>query len=90
MPQQLLTAYFCLISLIAVLTAVSDKRRAERHRYRVPERTLLLISALGGSAAMFLTLLAIRHKTRRKKFMIGIPAILFAQISVFFFLARWF
>lgn len=46
---------------------------------RVPEKTLLIISALGGSIAMLITMRAIRHKTQHMKFMIGIPAIIVAQ-----------
>ena len=62
----------------AAVTAL-DKSRAKRHLWRVPERTLLLLAALGGSPAMLLTMLLIRHKTRRPKFMAGIPAILVLQ-----------
>ena len=51
-------------------------------RLRVPEGRLLLLSALGGSVAMLLTMLLIRHKTKKKKFMVGIPAIIVLQIAV--------
>ena len=49
---------------------------------RVPERTLLIISALGGSIAMLITMRTIRHKTQHMKFMIGIPAIIVAQCAL--------
>jgi uncharacterized membrane protein YsdA (DUF1294 family) len=42
---------------------------------------LLLVSLFGGSATMLLTMLAIRHKTKHAKFMIGIPVILTLQTS---------
>ena len=51
-------------------------------RLRVPEGRLLLLSALGGSVAMLLTMLLIRHKTKKTKFMVGIPAIIVLQIAV--------
>jgi uncharacterized membrane protein YsdA (DUF1294 family) len=46
----------------------------------------LIISALGGSAAMLLTMFLIRHKTRHAKFMIGIPVILTLQIIILVYL----
>ena len=50
-------------------------------KLRVPEASLLVISLLGGSVAMLLTMLAIRHKTKKAKFMVGIPAIIILQVA---------
>ena len=80
-PAFWLTAYFLLISLIAITATLLDKYRARRHKWRIPEATLLLLSALGGSAAMLITMRLIHHKTRKKKFMIGIPVILILQLT---------
>lgn len=80
-PAFWITAYFLLISLIAVTATLLDKYRAKHHKWRIPEATLLLLSALGGSAAMLITMRLIHHKTRKKKFMIGIPAILILQLA---------
>ena len=76
-----IAAYLIFISLLAVFLTIRDKHAAKRQKWRVKERTLLLVSALGGSAVMFLTMLAIRHKTKHAKFMIGIPVILALQIA---------
>lgn len=80
-PAFWLTAYFLLISLIAITATLLDKYRARRHKWRIPEATLLLLSALGGSAAMLITMRLIHHKIRKKKFMIGIPVILILQLA---------
>ena len=58
---------------------VSDKSRAKKHKRRVPEKTLFLTAAFGGSIAMYLTMLTVRHKTKHKRFMIGLPLIIFVQ-----------
>lgn len=50
-------------------------------KLRIPEASLLLISAIGGSVAMLLTMLAIRHKTKKAKFMVGIPLIIVVQVA---------
>lgn len=71
--------YLIIMNFAAAVAVISDKRRARKHRWRIPENRLLLIAALGGSPAMLLTMLLIRHKTRHPKFMVGIPAILLLQ-----------
>lgn len=75
--------YLLIISLTAIIMTVSDKSRAKKHSRRVPEKTLFTTAALGGSAAMYITMLTIRHKTKHKRFMIGLPLIIFAQTGIF-------
>lgn len=67
--------YFILISLVAVIMTVADKKAAEKGRQRISENALILTALLGGAAAMFYTMKTIRHKTLHKKFMIGLPLI---------------
>lgn len=80
--------YLIIINFIAIAVTISDKRRAVSHRWRIPENTLLLLSALGGSPAMFITMKIIHHKTKHKKFMLGIPAIFILQILILYFVFR--
>lgn len=78
-----LLAYVLIISVISLCVTVYDKWAAKkRPKERTRESTLLLLSALGGSVAMLLTMLAIRHKTKHIKFMLGIPLILVFQIAL--------
>ena len=75
--------YLAAISLISVIVCCYDKiasKHLQKHRTR--ELTLLALSALGGSIAMFVTMLIIRHKTKHAKFMVGIPFIILLQIIV--------
>lgn len=71
-----------LISLVSVVVTVADKLKAVRHNWRIKESTLLILSALGGSVAMLITMLLIRHKTRKLKFMLGIPIIIILQLAL--------
>ncbi|MBQ8539676.1 MAG: DUF1294 domain-containing protein [Ruminococcus sp.] len=80
MLYEFLIAYLLIISLVAVVVTIVDKLSAIAQKRRVPERTLLTLSLLGGSVAMLVTMLIIRHKTRKLKFMIGIPAIILVQL----------
>ena len=84
-----LLIYFAIISLVAFAVTVFDKVRAMRGGRRVKEATLLFISALGGSGVMLLTMLLIRHKIRKKKFMVGIPVIFIGECLLGLFLYGW-
>lgn len=75
--------YLGIISLVSIIICSYDKIAAKHAtRHRIPEATLLWLSILGGSVAMLVTMNLIRHKTRHKKFMIGIPVIIFFQITI--------
>ena len=84
-----LYVYIAAISLFAVIQTIFDKRRAVRSGWRVKESSLLLTAVLGGSVAMLLTMLLIRHKTRKKKFMLGIPVIIILQIAAVYCVRRF-
>ncbi|MBR4097475.1 MAG: DUF1294 domain-containing protein [Oscillospiraceae bacterium] len=71
--------YVAVISIISVIMTIKDKSCAKKGKWRVPEKTLFILSALGGSVAMYITMKTIRHKTQHKRFMIGIPAIMVVQ-----------
>ena len=48
----------------------------------MPEKTLFLLAALGGSVGALLGMRVWRHKTLHKSFRFGIPAILVLQIII--------
>ncbi|MBO4423428.1 MAG: DUF1294 domain-containing protein [Clostridia bacterium] len=65
--------YVLIVSVISVIITVYDKHAAKAKKRRVPEKTLLIFGFIGGAAAMYITMLIIRHKTKKKKFMIPLP-----------------
>ena len=81
-------AYILVISLVSIVVCIYDKKISKKNRVelRTPEKTLLLLSALGGSVAMFITMLIVRHKTKHVKFMLGIPLIMIVQAGIIFLL----
>lgn len=79
--------YLVLINVIAFLLMGIDKRRAVRHRWRIPEKTLFLSALLLGSIGANLGMQVFRHKTRHKSFVFGMPLILIIQTAaVLYFL----
>jgi len=81
-------AYILVISLVSIVVCFYDKKISKLNRVelRTPEKSLLVLSALGGSVAMFITMLLIRHKTKHVKFMLGIPLIMIVQAGIIFLL----
>ena len=86
--MMLLDYYFPLCNITAFLLCCVDKVRAKQHRWRVPEETLLLLAAIGGSAGLLLGMLLLRHKTKHKKFIFLVPVLLAAQIAVYWVLLK--
>lgn len=79
--------YLVLINVIAFLLMGIDKRRAVRHRWRIPEKTLFLSALLLGSIGANLGMQVFRHKTKHKSFVLGMPLILIIQTAaVLYFL----
>ncbi len=81
----LLIIYLVFINIISICITIYDKVRAIHGKWRVQESTLLLFALLGGSVSMYATMQIVRHKTRRLKFMLGIPAIIICQILLVYF-----
>lgn len=86
--MEIFIIYICIISLISIIVTVCDKHFAIHRKWRVRESTLLILSALGESVAMYITMQLIRHKTRHIKFMLGIPIIFIIQLIILFFVWR--
>lgn len=75
-------AYFAFISLVAFMITVYDKRAAQKNKWRIPEKTLMLIGFFGGAIAMYAAMQMIRHKTKHKKFMLGLPIFMALHIAI--------
>ncbi len=78
--------YVCAINVITFLIYGLDKRKAKRDRWRIPEKTLLMLAVIGGSVGAFAGMQFFRHKTKHMKFVIGVPVIFFVQIILIWFL----
>ena len=88
-PRLLLFSYLLLISLILFAFMGADKRRAKRRAWRVPERTLFWLAALGGGLGGVLGMLAFRHKTKHASFCIGMPFLMLLNFAAAYLLLRY-
>lgn len=52
------------VGVVAFTAYGVDKAKAKRHAWRIPEATLLSLSALGGCFGGIIAMLLFRHKTK--------------------------
>lgn len=81
-----LLVYLIIINALTLLFMLVDKVKAKRNLWRIPERTLLSLCALGGSLGGLLGMKLFRHKTLHLRFSIGIPVMLAVHVVILVFL----
>ena len=57
-----------------------DKRQAQDGNWRTPEKTLFMITFLGGGFGTIAGMYKFRHKTKKLRFTIGFPTILIGEV----------
>ena len=76
-------AYFLVgINILAFIVYGIDKWQAAHGRWRIPESTLLGLAVIGGSIGALIGMKVWHHKTKHKKFVLGLPAILLIQLII--------
>ena len=78
-----LILYFVLVNFLGLYAMYTDKMRARKRAFRIPEATLFTIACIGGSIGCIIGMYLFRHKTRHWYFVYGLPAILVLQIALF-------
>lgn len=74
--------YFVIINLVALIACYRDKQKAKNHSWRIKEFTLIMLAIVGGSIGLLSGMYMFHHKTKHKKFSIGVPVILAIQVTV--------
>ena len=72
--------YLVIINLIGFFMMWSDKKRAKWGKWRIPEQTLFIVTALGGGIGTIAGMYTFRHKTKKLKFTIGLPVLVILEI----------
>ena len=83
--MRILAGYLLAASIITFCVFLADKYRAVKRKRRIPERVLLILSAIGGAPGAFIAMYLLRHKTRKMLFVILIPLLVIAQLSCLLF-----
>lgn len=82
--------YLLFINLIGLLVMYIDKKKAKYGKWRISEKTLLIVALLGGSIGTIIGMYWFRHKTQKIKFTLGFPTILISEIIIItYFLIKY-
>ena len=80
--KQIVLIYLIAINVVTFFAYGIDKWKAKRFKWRISEATLLGMAVIGGSIGAWLGMRVWHHKTMHKKFQLGIPLIIVAQIAL--------
>ena len=83
--MNILILYLLIINAISFTLMLTDKQRAIKKAWRIPETTLLAIAAAGGSLGAVVGMRLFRHKTLHVKFSVSLPLMMAVQIVVLIF-----
>lgn len=72
--------YLIIINIIGFLIMWIDKRKAIKGNWRIPEKILFIVTALGGGIGSIAGMYTFRHKTQKIAFVIGFPVITILEI----------
>ena len=78
----ILLVVLIVMNLLAFALMGIDKMKAKSGAWRIPEKTLFLVTALFGGLGGTLGMSFFRHKTKHWYFKLGFPALLVVQIAL--------
>lgn len=78
--------YFVVINIVGFLIMFIDKQKAKKGAWRIPERIIFIITALGGGIGTISGMYIFRHKTKKLNFIIGLPLITILEIILAIYL----
>ncbi len=77
--------YLLVINILGFFAMGIDKYKAKMGSWRIPENTLFSFCFLGGGIGTIVGIYVFRHKTKKKKFTVGMPLILVLEILIFIY-----
>jgi uncharacterized membrane protein YsdA (DUF1294 family) len=72
--------YLLLVNILSLMMIRTDKIRAIRRKWRIPERRFIFLAVIGGSIGIYAGCRLFRHKINHPRFMVGVPIILAVQL----------
>lgn len=78
--MQNIIIYLIIINIIGFLVMYIDKQKAKKGKWRIQEKTIFIITVLGGGIGTISGMYAFRHKTQKLHFTIGLPTITILEI----------
>lgn len=86
--QSVFLIYLLILNVAAFFVYGLDKRAARLGKWRISEKTLLLLAALGGGLGAALGMKIFHHKTRKMKFLVLVPVCIAAYVCLTWWMFR--
>jgi uncharacterized membrane protein YsdA (DUF1294 family) len=86
LTTQNIIIYFIVINVIGFFAMWLDKQKAKKGKWRIPEKTLFMITAIGGGIGTTAGMYTFRHKTKKIYFVIGLPTITILEIILIIYI----
>ena len=78
----LIAVVVVVMNILSFLLMAMDKTAAKQGKWRVPEKTLFLVTALFGGLGGVLGMQLLRHKTKHWYFQLFFPLMLIVQAAI--------
>lgn len=78
--------YLLIINALGFLLMNIDKYRARKKLRRISEINLYTVAIVGGALGELIGMYLVRHKTRHRKFTIGLPLLVSLHVLLFVWL----
>ena len=74
--------YLIVMNVLTFIVYGIDKQKAKRGKWRISEKTLMMLAVFGGSIGAWIGMQVFRHKTKHLLFVIGVPLIFFVELGI--------
>ena len=78
--SEMLLIYLIVVNIIGFLIMLIDKKKAEKGKWRIQEKTIFIVTLLGGGIGTISGMYIFRHKTKKLYFTVGLPVITILEI----------
>ena len=82
--KYILTLYLAVINIAAFAMMGIDKKRAKKHKWRIPETRLFASALMGGGLGALTGMYFFRHKTKHWYFVVGMPLIMILNFVIIY------
>lgn len=72
--------YLIIINILGFLLMFIDKQKAKKGAWRISEKTLFIVTTLGGGIGTITGMYIFRHKTQKLNFVVGLPLITILEL----------
>ncbi len=86
MNLKTILTFFLIVNALGFLIMQIDKNNSINGKRRISEASIFTVGVIGGSIGIMAGMYILHHKTRKKRFTIGMPIIFVLQILMIFVL----